>query len=64
MAEISSGPVGSATIKMSDGLELRVPGFNSAPNVTVQDVRNVCTALFELAASLDKRVAALEKSAK
>jgi len=63
MAQITTDLNGSATITMSDGLRLIVPGLNSAPNVNAQDVRNVCTALFELADHLDKRLAALEKKA-
>jgi hypothetical protein len=52
---------GSATITLADGASVRVPGLNDAPNVTAQDLRNVCTALFELVEKLDKRLAALEK---
>jgi len=36
---------GSATITLADGASVRVPGLNDAPNVTAQDLRNVCTAL-------------------
>jgi hypothetical protein len=64
MAKITTDMDGSATITMADGLELRIPGLKSAPNVNAQDVRNVCTALFSLADNLDKRLAALEKSVK
>jgi hypothetical protein len=61
MAKITTDFDGSATITMADGMRLRIPGLNSAPNVNAQDVRNVCTALFELADNLDKRLAAIEK---
>jgi hypothetical protein len=53
---------GSATITLSDGTAVRIPGLNSAPNVTAQDVRNVATALFLLVEKLDKRLTDLEKS--
>jgi hypothetical protein len=60
MAQIITDINGSAIITMSDGMRLRIPGLNSAPNVTAQDIRNVCTAFFELADNLDKRLATIE----
>jgi hypothetical protein len=62
MATITTAFDGSATITMSDGSQLHIPGLNSAPTVNAQDVRNLCTALFSLADNLDKRLAVLEKS--
>ncbi len=52
---------GSATITLSDGTKVRLPGLSSSPNVTAQDVRNVATALFALVENLDKRLTNLEK---
>ncbi len=52
---------GSATIILTDGTSVRVPGLKNAPDVTAQDLRNVCTALFSLVENLDKRLAAFEK---
>ena len=64
MAKITTDLDGSATIIMTDGMQVRLPPFNTAPNVSVQDVRNIATALLALADSLDKRLAALEKPEK
>jgi hypothetical protein len=47
---------------MTDGLQLCVPGLNSAPSVNAQDVWTVTTVLGVLADNLDKRLAALEKT--
>ena len=58
---INSDVDGSATITLSDGTTVRLPGLNSSPNVTAQDVRNVATALFLLVEKLDKRLTNLEK---
>jgi hypothetical protein len=63
MATITTDLDGSATLTMSDGSQVRIPGLNSAPTVNPQDIRNVCTSLFLLADNLDKRLAALEKPA-
>jgi len=58
---INSDADGSARITLSDGTTVRMPGLNSAPNVTAQDVRNVATALFMLVEKLDERLNKLEK---
>jgi CII-binding regulator of phage lambda lysogenization HflD len=62
MAKIATDMYGGATITLADGLEVRVPALNAAPNVTAQDIRNVPTALFALIERLDNRLAAIEKS--
>jgi hypothetical protein len=61
MAKVTTDGDGSATIALADGTAVRVPGLNRGPNVTKQDLRNVCTALFALVENLDERLAALEK---
>jgi hypothetical protein len=58
---INTDADGSARITLSDGTMVRMPGLNSAPNVTAQDVRNVATALLMLVEKLDERLANLEK---
>ena len=60
MATITTGQDGSATITLSDGTAVRLPGLHSAPDVTSQDIRNVATALFGLVKSLDDRLSLLE----
>jgi hypothetical protein len=52
---------GSATITLSDGTAVRLPGLNASPNATAQDIRNVATALVLLVDKLDKRITELEK---
>lgn len=61
MAKITTDLDGSATIVLSDGTGIRVPGLKRPPDVDAQDLRNVTTALFDLVDNLDKRLAALEK---
>jgi hypothetical protein len=55
---------GSTTIKLSDGLQIRVPKLNSTPTIAVHDIQNVTTALLELIANLDSRLAIVEGRAK
>jgi hypothetical protein len=52
---------GSATITLSDGTSVRIPGLLASPNATAQDIRNVATALLLLVERLDKRITELEK---
>ena len=54
----------ATTITLESGFGVRIPKFANAPNVVAQDVKNATTGLLELIADLDKRLAALEKSAK
>jgi CII-binding regulator of phage lambda lysogenization HflD len=62
MAEITNDAYGGATILLSDGLQVRLPGLNPAgrePNI--QDIRNLATALLALVKNLDDRLDKLEK---
>jgi hypothetical protein len=64
VAKFTNDLDGSVTIIMSNGLQLRIPGFTSAPSVDAQDVRNVTTAMLALVDNLDERLAAIEKAKK
>jgi len=62
MAQISNDEYGGATITLSDGFQVRLPGLNPAgrdPNI--QDIRNLATALLALVKDLDDRMEKLEK---
>jgi hypothetical protein len=62
MAQITQDAYGGATILLSSGLEVRLPGLNPAgrdPNI--QDIRNLATALLGLVKDLDDRLEKLEK---
>jgi hypothetical protein len=61
MARVGTDGDGSATIILSDGLSVRLPGLKNAPDVDAQDLRNIATALFALVERLDNRIEALEK---
>lgn len=62
--DIASDMYEGTTIKLASGFGIRLPKIANAPNIVAQDVKNVATGLLELIGDLDKRLAALEKSAK
>jgi CII-binding regulator of phage lambda lysogenization HflD len=62
MADITNDAYGGASILLSDGLQVRLPGLNPAgrePNI--QDIKNLATALLVLVKNLDDRLEKLEK---
>jgi hypothetical protein len=62
MASITDDAYGGATIALSDGLQVHLPGLNPpGRGPTIQDIKNLATALLGLVNNLDARLAKLEK---
>jgi len=62
MAEVKESGYGGASITLSSGLQITLPGINPAGRgPIIQDIRNLATALFAAVKDLDDRLAKLEK---
>lgn len=63
--EVAPGYInGSAEITLSDGTKVAIPSLKEPFGATAQDIENMLSALLEMVGNLDKRLAALEKTAK
>ena len=62
MAKVAEDGCGGVTILLSSGLQVHLPGLIPAGRgPTIQDIRNLATALLGLVKDLDDRLEKLEK---